>query len=329
MMGEETYHAIFDRYLKGELTEQELAAFEQQLLTDTDFRESFDMYNVLVEGIRDSRKEELRQYLREHKATRKPLPAKNLLMNWYWAAAATIVLVAGVYLVVQHQAPFAGQPEIADRQAAPPPVPENKIDTGTLSTGGEAPVPPATQETTESPAVTENEPEGEMTDIQEIHPSVTDEKVSAGQENKGVQPPIPEKNPMTDDFMEVKKDRLLADTVLQVLLVKENTAGRGEADTATRRGKISITPPAAQVKLEFWQSPINYRGYKFDGKKLILYGMNTWSGIQVKALLVNEDLEVWQHYLYLQGDHYPLQDDNTFRNLHKVADKQLLNILKN
>ena len=32
--------------------------------------------------------------------------------------------------------------------------------------------------------------------------------------------------------------------------------------------------PAQQVAVEWWTSPVNYRGYKFNGRKLILYSYN-------------------------------------------------------
>ena len=88
---------------------------------------------------------------------------------------------------------------------------------------------------------------------------------------------IPEEEEATsieaDADIVVKKEQLLETrTVKNVLPPAKNLT---DSVDAILEEHLSITPAISnQVVVEFWKSPVNFKGYKFNRKKLVLYGLS-------------------------------------------------------
>lgn len=79
---------------------------------------------------------------------------------------------------------------------------------------------------------------------------------------------------MADIDAPVRRDRLVAKRT--ILLVKET-----DTDTPADSALASLTKSSSQLTgtnntyiLEFWESPVNYKGYKVLKKKIVLFGLS-------------------------------------------------------
>lgn len=98
--------------------------------------------------------------------------------------------------------------------------------------------------------------------------------------------------------LKVQTDSLFEDSVLEVLAIKEIL----KADFPLKR----------QLLVEYWDSDLHFRGYIFDGKKLLLYDMDKLPGI-----VLTFDASSKVYHLYLDFKEYHLFDDG---RLHKLGE---------
>ncbi|HXC05569.1 MAG TPA: hypothetical protein VNZ86_12495 [Bacteroidia bacterium] len=123
----------------------------------------------------------------------------------------------------------------------------------------------------------------------------------------------------------IRKDEMLTSRTLELLNISaiasnagssrdslpSKLAGVREDHTAGRQFRI----------LEFWTSPLNYRGYKMNHNKLVLYGLPDSDGLKLYQL----DDEI---YLQNGVQTYHLEYGNDFRPYEKVNSEVLLSKLK-
>jgi hypothetical protein len=68
------------------------------------------------------------------------------------------------------------------------------------------------------------------------------------------------------------------------------------------------TTPGNTLKVEFWRSPINYKGYKYLNNKLILFGIYDFENFQIEYF--NNKL-----YIFSQKNYYLIEKNNDFKAL--------------
>jgi hypothetical protein len=95
----------------------------------------------------------------------------------------------------------------------------------------------------------------------------------------------------TDEIPEIIGDRFLADTFITIHLVSDTIT----ADT--------MHSELQTLFVEFWESPVHYRGYQFSGKKLILYGVDDAHSISVYFMNDHYILRIRKENYFLQSDH--------------------------
>jgi hypothetical protein len=79
-------------------------------------------------------------------------------------------------------------------------------------------------------------------------------------------------------------------------------------------------PPANKISVEYWKSVVNFKGYIFDGNTVQLYGIS-----QNKALIFKElDNRI---YVKIDGKHYFIEKNQTYKRFSEVSNPTLLNIL--
>jgi len=119
----------------------------------------------------------------------------------------------------------------------------------------------------------------------------------------------------------VKKDELLS--VKSIELINLNPS---EINTASAKDSLlqkvsgvrddKNLAKAANLMVEFWISPINYRGYKMSKNKVALFGIQTEG-----AKLYKMDEAI---YLKYQQNVYKLDLTNDFKPFEKVSDQVLI-----
>ncbi|HYG37972.1 MAG TPA: tetratricopeptide repeat protein, partial [Cytophagales bacterium] len=100
MIDEEKDIEIIERYLDEKLSPQELAEFQERLASDEEFEKSFQTYRVLIEGLKNSGRNTLRQKLKKLEASisveesfDKKRMGISLNSIYSYSAAATILLL--------------------------------------------------------------------------------------------------------------------------------------------------------------------------------------------------------------------------------------------
>jgi len=120
-----------------------------------------------------------------------------------------------------------------------------------------------------------------------------------------------------DDNIVVLKDQLV--TSVQVPVIQVLMTGRTGVDSLNRKGQNPkpIVSGPNPFPVEFWQSPLNYKGYQLGKNKLILYGLNESEKLHLFS---------WNGGLFLkvQEQFVRLDRKGEFKSFEKITDPALL-----
>jgi hypothetical protein len=122
-------------------------------------------------------------------------------------------------------------------------------------------------------------------------------------------------NPVSSDEIIVRKDEMLASRTVELINLNLTANAKGGKDSLQ-----TGADPKVSYKVEYWKSPINYKGYKMTRNKLVLYGIS--SGDAVSLMRYDDDI-----YLKHLSTVYRLGYTNDFRQFEKVADPAVLSKL--
>jgi hypothetical protein len=128
---------------------------------------------------------------------------------------------------------------------------------------------------------------------------------------------------ITAENFVVRKDEMLGSRNFEVTNLQQSES---ENPSDSILEKVSGIKNArkniiASFKVEFWQSPINYKGYKMTKNKIVLFGINAEENIKFYHLDDAIFLKQNQNYFKLY-----FTDD--FKQFEKVADTITINKLK-
>lgn len=120
----------------------------------------------------------------------------------------------------------------------------------------------------------------------------------------------------------VRKDELLAALQIEMenlsVLVSNNKDSLLQKISGIRDDKNNAKQ---LMNVEFWRSPINYKGYKMAKGKIILFGIVAQNEIRIYRI---EEAT----YIKLQQAVYKLEYTNDFRQLERINDEGVLARLK-
>ena len=116
----------------------------------------------------------------------------------------------------------------------------------------------------------------------------------------------------------VKKEELIFSKVVDLIALMESDSAKAIDDSLISEvSGIKATQEVTQYIVEFWRSPINYRGYKMANKKILLYGIENFE--DVILIRLKDGI-----YLRHGNDYYILGDTFAFKPLQKLTDEELL-----
>lgn len=126
-----------------------------------------------------------------------------------------------------------------------------------------------------------------------------------------------------DDIV-VRKDELLSTKTMDVFNLNA-TANRTTAKDSLLQRISGIKDDKNSEKqmfnVEFWSSPLNYKGYKLGKYKMVLYGIASADGLKIYKL----DDEI---YLKYQSLVYHLEYSADFRQYERITDESIISKLK-
>ena len=122
---------------------------------------------------------------------------------------------------------------------------------------------------------------------------------------------------MNEEQIEVKKDELINTRNMNVMGINPNPKNAKDSAMQNISGIRDDKNPGTSLSVEFWVSPINYKGYKMTKNKLVLFGVPG-----------NGDLSLHRidGVLFLRHEQsvYRLEPSDDFRSLEKVNDPELI-----
>ncbi|MFZ4400058.1 MAG: hypothetical protein ACOYO1_08500 [Bacteroidales bacterium] len=117
-------------------------------------------------------------------------------------------------------------------------------------------------------------------------------------------------NPSED--IVIAKDELLFTRIIKIEGLNSNNSKKDALLDSLLINEKTKKLPFNFVKVEFWRSPINYKGYKFNNNKLVLFGIYMYED----ASLENRNNKIYLNYA------------NTFYLIEKTDDFQPLMAVK-
>lgn len=122
----------------------------------------------------------------------------------------------------------------------------------------------------------------------------------------------------SQDDIVVKKDELVAATTIDVTTIgAENKISKDSLLQKESGIRDDSKNTASVYQVEFWQSPINYKGYKMMKNKIVLFGIGQ-----------NENLKLYRIedalYMKQQQNVYRLAVTDDFRQFESVKDQSVL-----
>lgn len=130
-----------------------------------------------------------------------------------------------------------------------------------------------------------------------------------------------ETNVEDEQGLTIRKEELVAREEVVIQFLQDSTSGETNDTVLSSLSDIREAPPATKVLVEFWESPINYQGYKFGNNRLILFGLEYYPN----QIEVGKDSNgYFFHYL---SKHYRLTETFEFRS-YQVQNKKELEVEK-
>ena len=349
MVDEKTYHLIND-YLNGDLQGTTLDIFKSRLKSEKDLRKAVSEQKVIIAALYTVREQELRDILKSDTKKTKVIGIGQYLKTAGLAAAAIAILMVAFfgirpYITDRADTNTAQESKAKPQQTLekPKPITEDSIliadnpaiETTTIDTQTLALLEPI--------SLVEKTPEEE--DAMEDSETLEENDISEMELENGVVPKKSTANaPSTSADLDVvvKSDQLLTSqsfvvTTISPIFKKENkdVVQNDAAESSTRDDKINKSkedadaPEAEEdkvayknrsISVEYWNSVVNYTGYKYTGQKVQLYGIDQKAALKFKEL----DNRL---YLQIKGTQYFLEQNNKYNRLVEVINPTLLKVL--
>jgi len=348
MVDEKTYHLIND-YLNGDLQGTTLDIFKSRLKSEKDLRKAVSEQKAIIAALYSVREQELRDILKSDTKKTKVIAIGPYLKTAGLAAAAIAILVVAFFNIRPYVTNSADTNTAQESKAKPQqtlekpePITEDSIliadnpaiETTTIDTQTLALLEPISlvEKTPEEDAMEDSETleENDISEM-ELETAVVPKKSTANAPSTSA-----------DLDVVVKSDQLLTSqsfvvTTISPIFKEENKdiLQNDDAESSTRyvttnRGKEDADAPEAEeykvayknksISVEYWNSVVNYTGYKYTGQKVQLYG------IDQKATLKFKELDN-RLYVQIKGTQYFLEKNNKYNRLVEVINPTLLKVL--
>ncbi|MFT6004421.1 MAG: hypothetical protein ACI8UQ_001560 [Bacteroidia bacterium] len=350
MVDEKTYHLIND-YLNGDLQGTTLDIFKSRLKSDKGLRKAVSEQKAIIAALNTVREQELRDVLKSDTKKAKVIAIGPYLKTAGLAAAAIAILVVAFFSIRPYITDSADTNTAEESKAKPQqtlekpePITKNSnliadnpaIETTTIDT--------QTLAFIETIPLVEKMLEEEEDAIEDSE-TIEENDISELELENAV---VPKKSTATatsttaDLDVVVKSDQLLTSqsfvvTTISPIFKKENkdVLQNDAAESSTRDDKINKSkedadaPEAEEdkvayknrsISVEYWNSVVNYTGYKYTGQKVQLYGIDQKAALKFKEL----DNRL---YLQIKGTQYFLEQNNKYNRLVEVINPTLLKVL--
>ena len=292
---------FFEKFLRNEMRSDELAAFEYKLNNNDRFKKDFDFY---VNNRKNILEEELAEYDQNEILLKQP-------QKWGWFYS--IVSVLSLVLIIDYYVTANYDKNIVNTVRRKP-----LIERMNFFRQEELPVDIKADNSNGD----QIEDYGKEKSVQKnilSEPQTFDSVALFNDAEMQLQQYIESSNGVQSDFfimdslmwvydgaatherfttLKIQTDSILDDSSVQMLAFK------------SLYGKPKVSQK--QLFVEYWKSPIHFNGYKFSGKKLLLFGFET-----IDPLFFTYDEQGNNYHLFLMNKEFHLYSDNQFHKILK------------
>jgi hypothetical protein len=285
-----------DLFLQGKLEGKDLDIFRLRLQQDEVFAGEVETRKLIITALKESRHEELKAFIREATLPETkiaPFPPRKFI----YAAVAASVIVGAAFLFFEQVINKKKNPTVSSEKH-----------------GTDKPI------VNETPMANDNSIQIETTPDKSVPPvSVIDSTINP----YAVEEPASQVNDQDDDVViEINEDRV---EVMQDRMIERKSSSDFLSEDLQVDTLLDLNEKVANEKhqsfnVELWESIIHFKGYKWNGKMLILYGIESFEKIQFHWV---------SNQLFLQRgkDYFLLKETNQFESYLKLTDQLLLDKL--
>lgn len=126
---------------------------------------------------------------------------------------------------------------------------------------------------------------------------------------------------LVEDEIIVKKDELIISKTIEIISINTNVKNSGKDSILHHVSGINEDKEKPFLNIEFWKSPLNYKGYKLSKYKLVVYGVNPSDAFKIFKL--DESI-----YLKNTTGTYRFDITSDFRAYDRVTDESILSKLR-
>ena len=330
-MSEEPLHTDdIDKYLMGQMGVFEQGLFEHKLAQDDELKLELAIRKKAMEMIEWQRANQLKEYIKRN------TPHKRVLTFWQQVAVYSSVACL-LFFVLSWAMLTLYFPEnnLAINQNKT--TQENKTDITDSNGNNGYTAPEITNDQIVQSPNTPSQVQDSAATVESMNNEVKSDIASAQEQDV---PPAAASSNASDEYV-IKSDALVLDTVFYAasFILNTDRAIASRAPEAESKAKpivkgnktTSVAEDTAAIpmvknatltlKVEFWQSPINYRGYKFNGMRVQLYGIQNPQ--KVKFKVINDEL-----YMLNQGQVFHIIKEDRYNSYWPETDKAVLKMLK-
>lgn len=267
---------VFDRYLTGQMTEVEERDFAEQLKNDPSLKQSYETHRAIVAGIRDARKEELKDYIKKNAKIR--YIGNVWSSKWVMTSAAVFIIFFTTFMVIEYGVNSS-----------------SKKNTTAQTEDNDSNEPVATEKDKSETAL-KNEEDGEAT---EMHEAIPDEVVEDNAENANSNV---ESYDGYDGLTPAEQKAVMPEIKKVVPII-------------TKRAEIDLNKVSknnnADATIDVYYEVATTTQYRYSNNKLILYKFPYEDDVVVYKTDDDTDYLAWQRAYYpLKKDDkaHPLQE---------------------
>lgn len=341
MENQERHTELFDKFVLGTLTKAEEKELNELIEKDSKLKLEFESHKLLVDGIKLARKEELKEYLKEHG---KVEYFENIWgPTWRKASIAIVAIFVGAFLVVEfliknpgttnpvatkeksekvnnasEEEPLSDPSGMKEDEYVKHELNEEKIvmdspldkdQEALFKDKGDSTL--AQMEESEDTEIAKYKPAGQMDDF-DMEQNIAEEKKLL--DTTFIAVVVPTINLSESSIQQTKESALRTRQTTESDKAKTLKKSAGDAvDTLSKELKNEVKQTTISVSL--WQSPIHFKGYRYQ-ENLRIYGvaMN-----DLRLISYNKTL-----YIKIGEQYAPLIKSPEYLPFKFITDKTLI-----
>ena len=295
-------HTLIERFVEGALTGAELKEFQERMTSDASFKAEAEFYNLLLSGIRISREQELEKFITTHVSVRHYTPRSVIAI----VIVMLIIIAAGV-----------GVWNYLERDS----FNENKNFFTTAFFTDQ--INKAVNAVSNGRQKQAKRNSAKTNAVAPIDSSIDEEAASQPISDSAAMASAREHSGDTlseDENIVIKKDELISTVEMVVVNKTQEQGAHGEKPKESlAKETAEKLNPAAQLpveenaysntlQVEFWQSPVNYKGFKLLNNKLVLFGIDRPEAVKLYSL----NNQLYMQYGQLVSKLNPTYDYQSF-----------------